>query len=69
MDGSRSVENPNVELNGFVAVFEQRTFDLTGGFVDTATMLGYYDYSDRYYFATPENDITEIFAGEDTGII
>lgn len=69
MDDLRLVENPNQELDGFVSMFTQRTFDLTGGFVDSAQMVGKYDTANRYYFtgrnlnANPGSTV-EIYAGE-----
>lgn len=70
MDYLRAVENPNQELDGFIAMFSQRTFDLTGGFVDTAQMLGKYDASNRYYFTKTYNeDKIELYTGEETEII
>lgn len=71
MDNSRFVENPNSDLDGFIAMFESRSIDLTGGFFDSATMVGKYDVSDRYYYAgkkNAEDSIVELYAGED-GIV
>ena len=76
MDYSRFVENPVAELDGFVAMFESRTIDLTGGFFDSATMIGKFDTSDRYYFAGKDHiyeqgkeSIVDIYAGEDIGTV
>ena len=68
-DYARFVENPNVELDGFISMFTQRTFNLTGGFVDSAKMIGRYDTANRYYFtgrnldANPGSTV-EIYTGE-----
>lgn len=76
MDYSRYVENPVAELDGFVAMFKSRTIDLTGGFFDSATMIGKFDVSDRYYFAGKNHvyeqgkeSIVDIYAGEDIGTV
>jgi len=71
MDYSRYVENPVQDLDGFVSMFTQRTFNLTGGFVDTAQMIGKFNVADRYYFTGREdtNSTIELYAGEGTEII
>lgn len=76
MDYSRFIENPVAELDGFVAMFESRTIDLTGGFFDSAKLIGKYDVSDRFYFAgkdhtyeTGKESIVDIYAGEDIGTV
>lgn len=71
MDNSHLVENPIADLDGFVAMYESRTFDLTGGFVDSAKMIGKFNTADRYYFTGREdtNSHTELYAGDGTEII
>lgn len=67
-DGERSaqwaeVENSVRSFGNYVAVFEKMTTDLTGGFLTTAELRGYYKIlTDHYYTG-------EIFAGEDLGEI
>lgn len=48
------VENVNEELSSFIAGFESMSTDLTGGFVTTAKLSGYYDTADSYYFTGTE---------------
>lgn len=71
MDNAHFVENPVAELDGFVAMYESRTFDLTGGFIDSAKMIGKFNTADRYYFTGREdtNSHTELYAGDGTEII
>lgn len=47
----------------YVAGFEKVTTDLTGGFVSTAELRGYYKLLTDFYY------MNEIYAGEDVGII
>lgn len=65
-DGERpaqwaEVENSIRAFGNYVAVFEKLNTDLTGGFLTTAELRGYYKIlTDHYYTG-------EIFAGEDLG--
>lgn len=67
-DGERpaqwaEVENSIRAFGNYVAVFEKLNTDLTGGFLTTAELRGYYKIlMDHYYTG-------EIFAGEDLGEI
>lgn len=65
MNGRKWVENPSPNYANFIAWYESRDIDLTGGFVDNAKLVGYY-YSDYNYYYARENDI-EIYAGEELG--
>lgn len=64
MNGRRWVENPSKDYSDFIAWYTQRSFDLTGGFIDTAKMVGYYYYEYVIYYAGDE-----IYSGENIGII
>ena len=64
MDGRYWIENPNKYQGNFIAWYTSRNFDLTGGFVDTAKLIGYY-YSEYDYYYTDN----ELFAGDNVGVI
>ncbi len=57
------IENNVIGYESFVAGFEKVTTDLTGGFISTATMRGYYKLLGDYYYAT------ELFTDEEVGIL
>lgn len=52
MDFQHYVENIRPDMDNYVARFTQRSFDLTGGMIDTAQMIGYFDTSAYEYYAT-----------------
>lgn len=58
------VENTLAGRGSYVAGLESITTDLTGGYISTAKLRGYYKYVAGYYYAG-----TEIYAQEDTGIL
>ena len=64
LDGSHTIENPVTSLPDFLGVYEERTIDLTGGFLDSAKMVGYFDTSDNFYYTG-----TELYCNEDVGLI
>ena len=51
MNNNRLVENPIQGLRDYLGIFTKRTFDLTGGFIDTAELVGYFNLQDDYMFA------------------
>ena len=57
------VYNTNRNYGSYVAGFEKITTDLTGGFVSTAKLRGYYKLLADYYYTG------ELFAGEEIGDI
>lgn len=64
LDGRRWVENVSRKYANFITWYVSRNLDLTGGFVDTAKLVGYYYIDYNYYFAGQE-----IYTGENLGII
>ena len=58
-----AVENTLVGRSGYAAGLESIKTDLTGGYISTAQLRGYYKYVSEYYYTG-----TEIFTGEDVGI-
>lgn len=66
------IENPVLDFNDYFGVFTKRSFDLTGGFIDTAEIAGTSLKHSFYKFTRDEEDETveiELFSGEDDGII
>lgn len=63
MNDFHVVENPNEDFNDYLGVFIKRTLDLTGGFIDTATMAGK-SIEDDYYKYTREDPEPELYSGE-----
>lgn len=63
MNDFHVVENPNENFNDYLGVFIKRTLDLTGGFIDTATMAGK-SIEDDYYRYTREDPEPELYSGE-----
>lgn len=66
MNDGRIVENPKVGLSSYIGHYTSRNFNLTGGFVDTVKLMGYFDTGDYQYFGP-----AELFAynGWDTEIL
>lgn len=62
LDGRHWIENPNKQFNNFISWYLRRNLDLTGGFVDNATLQGYY-YVDYDHKFVRETDF-EMYAGE-----
>lgn len=56
------IYNASKAHGNFVAGFEKMTTDLTGGFISTADLRGYYKLLEDYYYTG------EIYAGEEMGI-
>lgn len=59
-----AVENILVGRGGYAAGLESIKTDLTGGYISTAQLRGYYRYVSEYYYTG-----TELYTGEVVGII
>lgn len=64
MGDMRLIENPDSRFSDFIGMFEERSIDLTGGFFDSAKLVGRYDTSSKYLYTG-----TELYIDEDPGII
>lgn len=64
LDGRRWVQNPSRGYTDFLTWYISRNLDLTGGFVDTAKLVGFYFEEYGYYYAG-----SELYAGESVGIV
>lgn len=64
MNGRKWVENPNENYADFIAWYQSRSLNLTGGFIDDAKLVGYYYNEYDFYYAG-----TELYTGEDVGVI
>ena len=64
MTNWKVIENAIPSYNNYIGVYSKRNLDLTGGFIDMATLIGYQNDRDQYYYAD-----TELYAGEEVGII
>lgn len=64
MNDFHVVENPDEEFNDYSGVFIKRSLDLTGGFIDTATMAAK-SVLDDYYKYTRTVPNPELYAGEE----
>lgn len=72
MNTVTSVENQVPGLDNYTGFFEERTFNLTGGFLCSAKLRGYYDESDKNYYTGDdriENSAYELFTGDDVPIL
>lgn len=58
-----AVENTLVGRGGYAAGLESIKTDLTGGYISTAQLRGYYRYVSEYYYTG-----TELYTGEDVGV-
>lgn len=54
MNGGANIENPVARYRGFLGWYNKRTFDLTGGYTDTAQLYGNYIEDDMYYYTGTE---------------
>ena len=63
MENWKIVENTNPRYENYMAMFTKRNFDLTGGFIDNATLVGYQNLRDYYYAGV------DLYAGEELGIV
>lgn len=64
MNYSHNVENIRPDMDNYIAMYTQRSLDLTGGFIDTSKMLGYFDNSAYYYYATDNENYIEYVADD-----
>ena len=55
----RIIENNSNQYKDYIGRYTKRTLDLTGGFIDTAELVGYFDTSADYYYTG-----TELYAGD-----
>ena len=74
MDAWRNIENPTADINDYIGIYTKRNFDLTNGFIDTATLIGYINDTANWYYTTleptDEGAENEMFPSEDlTGVI
>lgn len=72
MNTVTAIENQVPGLDNYTGLFEERNFNLTGGFLCTAKLRGYYDESDKNYYTGNDNDehsAYEIFAGDSVPIL
>lgn len=67
MNDFHVIENPNSDFNDYSGVFIKRTLDLTGGFIDVATMSAKSILDDYYKYAREIPD-AELYAGEEGDI-
>ena len=61
MEDFHIVENPVDRFNNYYGMFTKRTLNLTGGFIDTATLIGSTIQEPMVPFARSAN--YELFAG------
>ena len=59
-----SVENTLVGRGGYAAGLESIKTDLTGGYISTAQLRGYYKYTSEFYYTG-----TELYIDESVGDI
>ena len=45
------IENPTPKMDNYIGIFTARDIDLTGGFIDSAKFVGFFDKADYQYFA------------------
>lgn len=64
MDDFHIIENPVDRFNNYYGMFTKRTLNLTGGFIDTATLIGSTVVEPIYGFARTSN--YELYAGSET---
>ena len=69
IDGRRWVENPSKEYADFISWYTQRSLNLTGGFIDTAKLVGYHYYDYGYYYGRENTIDMELYSGESVGNI
>ncbi len=61
MNDLRTVQNENPNYDSYLGTFTNRTFDLTGGFIDTAKLSAYFNTQDYYYYTGGDGN-EELFA-------
>lgn len=61
MNDLRHVQNQTPGFDNYLGTFINRTFDLTGGFIDNAKLRAYFNLQDYYYYTG-----TELYSGNNT---
>ena len=56
MDKRLEIYNPTEDFANYIGIVTSRTIDLTGGFIDTARYIGYFDTSSTQYYMTGAED-------------
>ena len=51
INSMRQVENYTAEYNNYIAHYTKRNYDLSGGFIDNAELMGYFDSQDYLVYA------------------
>lgn len=64
MEGRKWIENPSKNYADFIAWYTSRSLNLTGGFIDTAKLVGYYYNDYEYHYAG-----NEVYIDEEIGVI
>lgn len=64
MDNKHLVENPKSGLNNIIGYYTSRNIDLSGGFIDTAKFIGYFDLSNYYYYGRRQQEQVELYTDE-----
>lgn len=63
MDGWRFFQNSSDGMGDYIAMYQKRSIDLSGGFIDNTKMIGYFNQMDYLYYSG-----NELYTG-DGGII
>ena len=64
MNYSHVIENIRPAMDNYIAMYTQRSLDLAGGMIDTAKLIGYFDDSSYYYYATDYDNYLEYVADD-----
>jgi hypothetical protein len=67
MTGRQMVRNEIVGLDNYIGRYSSRVFDLAGGFIDDAKLIGYYESEaeSEYYSDNFNANKTDIYSGDD----
>lgn len=67
MIGRQVIQNEISGLGNYVGRYSSRTFNLTGGFVDDAKLVGYYEFASDspYYMDNANTNKTDLYSGDD----
>ena len=67
MDAWRNIENPTADIHDYLGIYTKRNFDLTNGFIDTATLVGYINDTATWYYTFGGEDIldSELITSDD----
>ena len=66
MNDLRAVQNESPVCDNYLGIFSGRTFDLTGGFIDDAKLLAYFNDYDYYYYTSGNTGNEELYSGNNT---